>query len=482
MTDPTPDRPSAAQGPAAGDHTQPLDLRHTQRLDQLPQPAQTLPPTTPSFGTTTPTGSTESMGSSAPANGGGLEALGLTGRGSADPGTTAGGATGGDATGLGDTGAAPPAAGGRSGGPGWLAVIAIAGLLALAAAVAGGIGGAYLAQSGRLDLSGSSYEAPTPEPGATERPAGTVASIAATALPSVVTLQVSGSGGSDTGSGWVFDDQGHIVTNNHVVEAGASGGKITVVLANGKHLDATIAGRDEAYDIAVVTVKGAGLARLPIGDSDDAVVGDQVIAVGAPLGLDSTVTTGIVSALNRPVSAGDSSSGSSQSFINAIQTDAAINPGNSGGPLLNMQGQVIGVNSAIAALPSGSGSSTGSIGLGFAIPSNQVARTAEQLIRTGKAEHPVIGVYLDQSYDGEGVKIADSGPEGAAAVTKGGPADKAGLEAGDVILSFDGRPISSNDELVVAIRSRAVGDEVTLKVRRDGKEFDVRMTLQAADE
>ncbi|WP_083454846.1 S1C family serine protease, partial [Nostocoides japonicum] len=321
---------------------------------------------------------------------------------------------------------------------------------------------------------------PTPEPGATARPAGSVAAIAAKALPSVVTLQVSGPGGSDTGSGWVFDDQGHIVTNNHVVEAAASSGKVTVILSNGKHVDATIVGRDEAYDLAVVKVTGVTLTRLPIGDSDDAVVGDQVIAVGAPLGLDSTVTTGIVSALNRPVSAGGG--GSSQSFINAIQTDAAINPGNSGGPLLNMSGQVIGVNAAIAALPSGSGGgSTGSIGLGFAIPSNQVAKTAEQLIRTGKAQHPVIGVYLDPAYDGEGVKIATSGPDNAPAVAKDGPAAKAGLKAGDVILAFDGRPISSNDELVVAIRAKSVGDEVTLHVRRGGKEFDVRMTLQAGE-
>ncbi len=357
---------------------------------------------------------------------------------------------------------------------GWGALAGTAVVAALLAGGIGGVGGAYLANSGVLDLGRGSYEAPKPGPAAQSRPSGSVASIAATALPSVVTIKVATDNGSATGSGWVFDDQGHIVTNNHVVE-GATDGTVDLVLSNGKHVEATVVGKDASYDLAALKITGADLKPLPIGSSAQLVVGDPVVAMGAPLGLESTVTTGIISALNRPVSAGD---GQNASFINAIQTDAAINPGNSGGPLLNMQGQVVGVNSAIARLPSASGTDTsGSIGLGFAIPSDQVRRTVEQLIRYGKAEHPVIGVRLDTQYDGEGVKIAGSGDQ---PVTPGGPADKAGLKAGDVIVAFEGRPMTEPDELVVAIRSKAVGDEVTLKVRRGTQEFDAKMTLQKA--
>ena len=172
----------------------------------------------------------------------------------------------------------------------------------------------------------------------------------------------------------------------------------------------TVVGRDGSYDLAVVKVDRTDLVPLTLGRSADVVVGDEVIAVGAPLGLDSTVTAGIVSALNRPVTPGEADD---QSYINAIQTDAAINPGNSGGPLLDMQGQVIGVNSAIATAPGSSTSAqSGNIGVGFAIPSDQVRTTVMQLIKTGKAVHPVIGVYLDSAYTGEGVRIADEGPNG----------------------------------------------------------------------
>jgi putative serine protease PepD len=365
----------------------------------------------------------------------------------------------------------PPAARRR---PGWGPLVGTVAAAALLAGGIGGVGGAYLANSGVLGVGRSNYQAPKPGPAAQSRPSGSVASIAATALPSVVTIKVATDNGSATGSGWAFDDQGHIVTNNHVVE-GASNGTVDLVLSNGRHVEATVVGKDSSYDLAALKVTGVDLAPLPIGSSADLVVGDPVIAVGAPLGLQSTVTTGIVSALNRPVSAGN---GQSTSFINAIQTDAAINPGNSGGPLLNMEGQVVGVNSAIARVPGASSTEQGgNIGLGFAIPSDQVRRTVEQLIRYGKAEHPVIGVRLDTQYDGEGVKIASSGDQ---PVTPGGPADKAGLKAGDVIIAFDGRPMTDPDELVVAIRSKAVGDEVTLKVRRGTREFDARMTLQKA--
>ena len=364
--------------------------------------------------------------------------------------------------------------------PGWGALVGTALAAALLAGTGGGVVGAYLADNGALERTGAPPQAaPQPGAGATERPVGSIANIAATATPSVVTLRVDGADGVATGSGWVYDGQGHIVTNNHVVSGATGSDGITVVLANGKRLDGTIVGRDASYDLAVVEVDRADLAPLRLGRSSDILVGDEVVAVGAPLGLDSTVTSGIVSALDRPVTAGGEEGDTA--YINAIQTDAAINPGNSGGPLLDMNGDVIGVNSAIAQIPGGViGGQSGNIGVGFAIPSDQVAITVEQLIATGTAQHPVIGVYLDPQYDGEGVRVADSGPEGAPAVNPGGPADDAGLRAGDVIVAFEGTPVSEQGELVVKIRARRVGDEVTLTIRRDGTDRDVTMVLQGS--
>ncbi len=342
-------------------------------------------------------------------------------------------------------------------------------LLCLLAGIAGGFAGQLL---GDRVLTGRSA-LPEPGPGVTARPAGSIANIAAKVLPSVVTIKVdAGSEGAGTGSGFVVDNKGHILTNNHVVAAAANGAKIQVVLSNGEIEDATIVGRDVSYDLAVLRLERTDLPPLRLGRSGDVVVGDQVIAVGAPLGLDQTVTSGIVSALNRPVSPGADDEGT---YINAIQTDAAINPGNSGGPLLDLQGQVIGVNSAIARVP-GSGSSTGgNIGLGFAIPSDQARRTAEQLIATGKATHPVIGVLLDRTFSGDGALVRDTDD----AVTPNGPADKAGVEPGDVVVGFEGKPIRTPDQLIVSIRARAVGDTVTLTIRREGKELQLKMTLEA---
>ncbi len=374
--------------------------------------------------------------------------------------------------------ASEPAPGRR--GPGWGALIGISVAVALLAGLVGGLLGGALADRGTSTSGSGPNSAPAPSvgAGATTRPNGTVANIAARATPSVVTLKVTGADGSGTGSGWVYDDIGHIVTNNHVVAGAADGGKITVVLANGQQVPATVVGRDGSYDLAVVKVDRTDLVPLNLGRSSDVVVGDEVIAVGAPLGLDSTVTAGIVSALNRPVTPG---AADDQSYINAIQTDAAINPGNSGGPLLDMQGQVIGVNSAIATAPGSSTSAqSGNIGVGFAIPSDQVRTVAIQLIKTGKAVHPVIGVYLDSSYTGEGVRIADQGPNGDPAVNPDGPADLAGLKAGDVVVKFEGKPVSEGGELVVAIRSRAVGDKVTLTILRNGSERDVTMKLEGS--
>ncbi|WP_277209014.1 S1C family serine protease [Isoptericola croceus] len=307
------------------------------------------------------------------------------------------------------------------------------------------------------------------------RPEGSVAATAAEVLPSVVSFEVTGAdGGGSSGSGFVLRPDGYVVTNDHVVAGGADGGDVVVVLSDGSEHEGEIVGRTSDYDLAVVKIDVDGLTPLVLGDSDDVVVGDEVLAVGAPLGLDSTVTAGIVSALHRPVQAGDQAT---TAFIDAIQTDAAINPGNSGGPLVNAAGEVIGVNSAIAQ-PPGALQATGSIGLGFAIPANQVRTTAEQLIESGRATYPVIGVLLDTSYSGEGVKVSEEPQEGAAPVTDGGPADLAGIREGDIILAIDGRPVSRSDELIVAIRASQPGDAVTLTVRSGDDEREVRVVLQ----
>ncbi|MCU1535824.1 MAG: peptidase and chymotrypsin/Hap [Humibacillus sp.] len=352
-------------------------------------------------------------------------------------------------------------------------LVASAIALCLFSGVIGGVTGQLI--NDRVTPVGSTL--PQPGPGATDRPAGSIASIAATVLPSVVTIRVDGgSRGSGTGSGFVLDTKGHVLTNNHVVEAGdtTASGDIEVVLSNGDTEKATIVGRDRSYDLAVLKIARTDLTPLVLGPSAKVVVGDQVIAVGAPLGLDQTVTTGIVSALNRPVAPGGANDTES-SYINAIQTDAAINPGNSGGPLLDSGGKVIGINSAIAALPGSGGTSGGSIGLGFAIPSDQARRTADQLIATGKAIHPVIGVSLDRTYSGDGARVES----GAGSISPDGPAAKAGIRIGDVITGFQGKRVRTPDQLIVAIRSLSVGDTVTITVKRGASSLDLTMTLAA---
>lgn len=361
----------------------------------------------------------------------------------------------------------PPALPGsaeRSRGPGAGSIVLLV-LLALIAGLAGGIGGSALLDARQDDSRPADAALPQAVGGrSVERPEGSVAAIAAEALPSVVSIAVRGSDGEATGSGMVLKENGYILTNNHVVASATSGAPITVAFSDGHEQRAEIVGATPDYDLAVLKVAETGLTPLVLGDSDDVVVGDHVLAVGSPLGLDATVTTGIVSALHRPVQAGEQSA---TAFIDAIQTDAAINPGNSGGPLLNSAGEVIGINSAIAQAP-GAITATGNIGLGFAIPSNQARRTAEQLIESGEATFPVIGVLLDQTYQGEGVKVAEDAQAGQPPVTPGGPADQAGIAPGDVILAIDGRPVSRSDELIVAIRALAPGEAVTLRVRSGG--------------
>lgn len=307
-----------------------------------------------------------------------------------------------------------------------------------------------------------------------ERKPDSVAGIAARVLPSVVSISTRSSLGGGSGSGFVIDSNGFILTNNHVVQDGASaGGKITVTLNNGDDYRAKIIGRDASYDLAVLKIDANNLPALQFGNSDRVAVGDSVIAIGSPLGLSGTVTLGIISAKDRAVTAGDSDGESS--FINALQTDAAINPGNSGGPLVDTTGSVIGVNSAIASLGSSFTSQTGSIGLGFAIPINQARKTATQLIKNGKATYPVIGVSIDMGYTGGGARIAKR----VDAILPGGPAAKAGLKSGDIITHLDGKEITTPDELIVAIRTHNVGDRVSVKYLRDGKSAEASMTLVA---
>lgn len=307
-----------------------------------------------------------------------------------------------------------------------------------------------------------------------ERAPGSIAGIAQRVLPSVVSISTETSSGSATGSGFIIESSGYILTNNHVVDGASGGGAITVTLNSGRSLPATIVGTDTAYDLAVLKISATNLRALQFGDSDKIQVGDPVIAVGSPLGLSGTVTSGIISAKDRAVSAGGSSGESS--FINALQTDAAINPGNSGGPLVDATGAVIGVNSAIASLGSSVGGQSGSIGLGFAIPINQARKTANQLIKTGKATYPILGISLDLNYAQGGAKITNT-PTG---IHAGSPAEAAGLKAGDIITKFDGKAINGPDELIVAVRARNVGDKVSLTYLRDGTSHEVSVTLAAA--
>jgi len=303
-----------------------------------------------------------------------------------------------------------------------------------------------------------------------EAPAGagalaSVNGIVRAELPSVVSILAEGDNGSGSGSGFIVRSDGYLLTNNHVVNLAGPKGKLTVVFNDGKRVDGTVVGTNPEYDIAVVKVDRKDLPAMQLGNSADVKVGDPAIAIGAPLGLDGTVTLGIVSALDRPVTAGDSSD---TSFINAIQTDAAINPGNSGGPLIDQAGRVIGINSAIASMGTASGEA-GSIGLGFAIPINTAKRIAEELIATGKSSTPVIGVTLATKYDKGGAKVQE--------VTPGGPSDNAGLQKGDIITRLNDRSIDDATELVVAIRSYAPGDVVRLTVKRGGADKDVDVTL-----
>jgi len=364
----------------------------------------------------------------------------------------------------------PPAPQKRGLGAGVIVgMVAGAGLIAVTAGVIGG-GVGYLVA--RETLPAATVNSAVAAEGGAVLPSvmpGSIAEIAAAVQPAVVQLNVSGSAGDGTGSGFVISDDGYIITNNHVAGPAASGGSIEVAFSDGTTATGRLVGANAGYDLAVVKVEKTGLTTVPLGSSADLNVGDSVIAVGSPLGLTGTVTTGIVSALNRPVTAGGEGE---TAFINAIQTDAAINPGNSGGPLLDGTGAVIGVNSAIATMGTDAGGQAGSIGLGFAIPIDTVKRISEEIIATGSSSTPIIGVELDMTFTGPGATIG--------AVTPGSPAERAGLQAGDLVTAVDGTPVSDATQLIVTIRSNAPGDTVTLTVERNGQTTQVPVTLEAS--
>ncbi|MFH8404498.1 S1C family serine protease [Streptomyces sp. NPDC018019] len=393
-------------------------------------------------------------------------------------------------------GPTPPGYGG--GGPGdvWGAPGAPApkkrrngGLIAavlVAALVAGGIGGGIGFWAANRSDTASTTVSASGDPEALNRKPTSVSGIAQKALPSVVTIEAQGATGEGgTGTGFVYDKQGHILTNNHVVASAAQGGRLTATFSNGKKYDAEVIGRAQGYDVAVIKLKNpsdANLVPLPLGKSANVQVGDATIAIGAPFGLSGTVTTGIISAKNRPVASSDGG-GTSPSYMSALQTDASINPGNSGGPLMDATGSVIGINSAIQSAGNGGGgfggeSQSGSIGLGFAIPIDQAKRVADDLIKKGQPVYPQIGAHVLMRDTGDGATIAqDGGTDGSASVTPNGPADKAGLKPGDTITKLDNTIIDSGPTLISTIYQHKPGDKVTLTYKRGGKEHTAQVTL-----
>lgn len=301
--------------------------------------------------------------------------------------------------------------------------------------------------------------------------------VAEQVTPSVVSITVRTSGGGGSGSGVVWDEEGHVVTNAHVV-GGAR--EVEVTLADGRSYPAEVVGADVATDLAVLALENPpeDLTPIEVGDDGNLVVGAPVMAVGNPLGLSGTVTTGIVSALDRPVTTEGTDGGQRTMVVtNAIQTSAPINPGNSGGALVDASGRLVGINSAIASLSSGLGGQGGNIGIGFAIPVGKVATAAEQLIQDGRVAHAFLGVNLDDAraeVDGATLTAA-----GITRVEPGSPAEEAGLQNGDVIVEIDGERVDGSLSLVAQVRERTTGDEVTLAYVRDGERHEVTVTLDA---
>jgi putative serine protease PepD len=379
-------------------------------------------------------------------------------------------------------------------GPGWIGTVAVgAGAAVLASLLTAGI------VESRDDDS-----APASQPFTSSAPSQNAAplvnstaanpnwtAVAAAVQPSVVAVRLDlGNGQGDEGSGIVYDTKGHVVTNNHVVAEAGNGGQLSVILSDGRTYGATVVGTDPSTDLAVLQIKNppSDLKPATFGNSAAIKVGDPVMAIGNPLGLSDTVTTGIVSALNRPVTTtqGSEGGGSDSPFApgsaqaepvvtNAIQTDAAINPGNSGGALIDAQGRVIGVTSSIASLGSSSSGQAGSIGLGFAIPASEAKDVADQLISTGSVKHALLGVTLK-----DGTTKVNGAQRRAAvveSVTSGGAAASGGVKSGDAVIALNGTTIDGSDSLVAQIRAIRPGTKTTLTVVRDGKSLNLTVTL-----
>jgi putative serine protease PepD len=352
-----------------------------------------------------------------------------------------------------------------------------AGALAIAV-VSAGIGGgvALVAQPDRPGFGGTSSIGAAPSVPAANLPAGSVEQVAVKVVPSVVKLETDMGRASEEGSGIILSSDGLILTNAHVVAAAKGGPETTVTFADGRTAQFSVEGTDPSSDIAVIRAQGvSGLTPITLGSSANLRVGQDVVAIGSPLGLEGTVTTGIISALNRPVSAGGDAR-NQNTVLDAIQTDAAINPGNSGGALVNMNGELVGVNSAIATLGGDSAEAqSGSIGLGFAIPIDQAKRIADELIQNGSASHASLGVQVGNDAGTSGAKIVE--------VTDGGAAAAAGLPSGVVVTKLDDRVIGSANALVAAVRSKAPGDKVTLTyLDPAGKPQTVQVTLGKAQQ
>jgi putative serine protease PepD len=352
-------------------------------------------------------------------------------------------------------------------------VVRAAVLALIVGLVAGGVGGVVgyqFASTGTGVVSALDLPAPGATPAA-NLPAGSVERVAQQVIPSVVKLAVRGSMESDEGSGIVLSSDGLILTNNHVIAPAAHGGTVSAILQDGRSVPVQIVGRAPSFDLAVVRAQGVkDLTPAQLGNSSNVQVGQEVVAVGSPLGLSGTVTSGIISALDRPVRAGGEGSGQDTIF-DAIQTDAAINPGNSGGPLTDMQGRVIAINSAIASLGSGNGGQAGSIGLGFAIPIDQARRIAKELVHSGYATQAVLGVIIPSGRPEDGAAVVEQ-------VTPGGPAANAGVQAGELVTKVDNQVIDSGDSLVAAVRSYSPGTKITLTVKNSaGSARQVQVTL-----
>ena len=377
----------------------------------------------------------------------------------------------------------PPSAAGqpsRRSGMGLWGVIAVAAIVSLIVGSFAGLAGYVVGQAvdSANSTSSATLAAPAPQPSTipsdpipADQMPESVSEMVSAVLPGVVSIAIETPDEQGSGSGFVIRPDGYILTNNHVAAPAADGGSLRVFFENGDSADAEIVGRNSAYDLAVLKIDADNLPVVRLGDSDAVTVGDLAVAIGAPLGLQGTVTAGIISSLDRPVTAGGQGE---MAYINALQTDAAINPGNSGGPLLNSAGQVIGVNSAIATLAPTFTGEAGSIGLGFAIPVNSARRIAEEIIATGDSKTPIIGVTLDTSYTDGGSRISEVNP--------GGPAEAAGLRSGDIITALAGRETTDSTELVVAIRDFAPGDTVSITYLRSGESQTVDLVLGGSED